>query len=433
MAKPQLTEKKGLLAESYGERPHTVTLREEKAPGTNVILDYTTASGARPKPTLGFRVRARVGTRWVWDKAALDRARQAAKDRSAELQLDRMREEVLEADTMTFRAGLDLYLDPERGGLPRDAKTRAEYRRRLERWASYFGEYRAWNAIRRSEVTAWARNRQAEGKVPDALNALSTLRTLHRWLDRQAGIEGLTDLLRGFNWKALKDTHHVRRPRYSEAEVRAILKVSHDVDPRFALFLSLMDDSGARSKALRVLWRSAIDVQLDQPPTAEEAPHGWIMLPALKGQKAPLALLTAFQRREIEVALSGYLRELEERWMAERVDYPLFPGARIGDKRDKVVGLSQPGALRPANPKKFLLWLYAAEKKAKVERVPGRSYHGIRRTVSDHLYAAVGLDAMTTGLGWSTRATPEQIYIDQRRMKDRKEVREAMERKRDDS
>lgn len=428
--KPQLTAA-GLLAESFGRRPYVVTLREEKAPGTNVLLDFTLEGGVRRKPSLGYPVRAQQGRKWEWDDAALERAREAAEDKSAELRLARMRVEVLEAHALTFQAALDLYLDPERGGLPRDKKTRLEYTRRLRRWGAYFGASRPWNAIRPSEVQAWARKRQEQGKVPDALASLDVLRTLHRWLTRSAAIQGLQDPLAGLNRKALKDSHTPARRRYSPEELAELVRVRHDVDPRFALYLALMDDSGARSKALRILWRSALDARLDSPPSPEEAPHGWLVLPALKGQRAPLALLTAFQRREIDLALDGYLAELEARWRSDGADYPLFPGARLGDKRVQVVGVGQPGALRPASPKRFLRWLYEAEGKAGVRHIPGRSYHGIRRAVSDLLYDRVGLDALTTGMGWSTRSTPEQIYVDQRRMKDRVRVREELERRRE--
>ena len=161
-------------------------------------------------------------------------------------------------------------------------------------------------------------------------------------------------------------------------------------------------------------------------------PTGWVLFPALKGQRAPLHLLTAFERRELELAFAGYLRDLEAQWEEDRIDYPLFTGARLADKNEKVVGLDQRRALSCADAKVFLDWLRDAERRAGVEHVKGRSYHGIRRTVSDLLYEELGMDGLTTALGWANRSTPEQIYVDHRRMPDRVRAREAMERKRGD-
>lgn len=430
--KPQITEA-GLLAESFGRRPYTVTLREEKEPGVNVLLDYTVAGGARRKRTLGYPVRALKGKRWEWDEAALERAREAAEDRSAELRLARMREEVLTADSLTFAAAVALFTDPEKGGLPKDRRTGKGYVRLLKRWTALFGAETPWNRITPAQVLARTRERETAGQIPQALNEARVLRILTRWLRGPARIGGLLDPMEGFPWKKLNERHTPKRPRYTREQLAAIVKKRHEVDPRFALYLALMDDSGARSKAVRMLKRSAVDIELESPPSKEEAPYGWLLFPALKGQRAPLHLLTAFERRELEVALGGYLRVLEAEYQAGEIeDYPLFPGARLADKREKVVELSQGGALRPADATVVSDWLRAAEKLAEVEHVRGRGYHGIRRTVADLLYEELGLDGLTTALAWSTRATPEQIYVDHRRMPDRVRAREAMERKRRD-
>lgn len=427
--KPQLTQA-GLLAESFGRRPYVVTLREEREPGVNVSLDYTRA-GKRRKPTLGYPVRRLTRGRWQWDDAALERAREAAEDRSAELRLDRMRAEVFEPDTLTFGQAVARFTDPKSGALPPDRKTAAGYLRCLRRWTAAFGEDTPWNDITPAQVLGRVRERQKTGQIPQALNEARVLRILSRWLRGPARIPGLLDPMAAFPWKKLSESHTPKRPRYTRAQLAAIVKVRHDVDPRFALYLALMDDSGARSKAIRIAMRSALDVALDEPPSKEEAPYGWILFPALKGQRAPLHLLTAFERRELELAFAGYLRLLEAAYQAgEIADYPLFPGARLADKADQVVELGQRNALRPTHATSVSDWLRTAELLAGIEHVPGLGYHGVRRTVSDLLYEELGLDGLTTAMAWSTRTTPEQIYLDRRRMPDRVAAREAMERKR---
>ena len=416
--KPQVTAN-GLLAESFGSRPYTISLREEKDKGTNVLLDYT-VGGVRRKLSLGYPVRKQVGRRWKWD-SRLDRAREAAEDHSAKLRLERLGGGVPDSDSLTFGQAVEMFTDPDRGGLPPDPRTCSEYRRVLRLWTAHFGLDTPWNRIRRNDV---------EAKVPTAMKQLAILRGLYNWLTEKAQVDGLSNPVRGFNWKKLRDSHAVQRPRFTPEQIRAIVKVRHDVDPRFALFMALVDDSGARSKAVRTLWRSAVDVELETPPTEAEAPYGWILFPALKGQRAPLHLLTAFERRELDVAFSGYLNNMEAQWQGERIDYPLFPGARLANSRGRVVGIDQPGALRVADAKLLLRWFREAERLAGIEHVAGRGFHGIRRTVSDHLYEELGMDGLTTALGWSSRATPEQIYVDRRRMPDRVRAREAMEKKR---
>lgn len=426
--KPQLTES-GLLAESFGRRPYVVTLREEKEPGANVILDYT-LDGKRKKPTLRYPVRRSSGKRWVWDDAALERAREAAEDRSAELRLHRLRADVLEPQVLTFGQAVALYSDPKTGGVPTRPKTRQYYLKHLRTWTRVLGHDKPWNQIKPATVLAHVREMEHGGHVPGVMNEGRVLRALVHWLRGPASIEGLKDPMAGFPWKRLGDSHTPHRPRYSPEELAAIVKVRHDVDPRFALFLALVDDSGARSKAVRVLWRSMVDRQLEQPPTAEEAPHGWLIFPALKGQRPVLHLLTAFERRELQAAFDGYLAKLEAAWLEDHSDYPLFPGARLRDKRDCVIDPNQGRAYQPADATLFADFLRDAETLAGVPHVRGRGFHGARRAVADQLMGPLGLDGLTVAMGWSTRSTPEQIYIDRRRMPDRVKAREAMEDKR---
>jgi integrase len=426
--KPQLTDR-GLLAESFGRRPFVVTLREEKEPGSNVILDYT-LDGKRKKPTIGYAVRTASGKRWIWNDAALERAREAAEDRSAELRLHRLRADVLDTATLTFGQAVALYTNQKTGGVPTRPQTRQYYLKHLRTWTRLFGHDTPWNQIKPAAVLAHVREMEHGGHVPGVMNEARVLRACVRWLRGPAGIEALKDPMVGFPWKRLRDAHTPHRPRYTPEQLAAIVKVRHDVDPRFALFLALVDDSGARSKAVRMLWRSMVDMQLDQPPTAHEAPNGWLVFPALKGQRAVLHLLTAFERRELGAAFDGYLSKLEAAWLEERSDYPLFPGARLRDKKDGVIDPNQGRAYQAADPTLFADFLKDAEALAGVAHVRGRGFHGARRAVSDHLMGALGLDGLTTAMGWSSRTTPEQIYVDRRRMPDRVAAREAMEEKR---
>lgn len=433
-ARPQTT-RSGLLSEAYGDRPHTVRLREEKEPGSNVILDYTT--DRRRKETLGFPVRRRDGKRWTWDRHALERARDMARDRSAELRLDRARTEA-QPQTLTVAEAFGLFNDLDRGGLPASASLRRAHLRAAPIWEEWLGASTPWNRIRRADVEAAMRHfaekpSEATGRmmIPTGLRYVEILRACHRWLEEKAGFDGLKDPTKGFPFSQWRKKHRPRRPRFSDEEAMAMIGVRHDVDPRFALFLGLIDDSGARSKAVRKLWRSMVDPDLDQPPTEDQAPYGWVVFPALKGQDPVLHFLTAFERREIEVALGGYLSELEDAWERDGTDYPLFPAVRresLTEGRPVQPGQSRAyTAVTSTGPR---LWLKEAEEAAGVRHVDGRGYHGFRRRAADYLLESTDLKALTVAGGWSSQRTPEQIYVEKRRHPDRARARKAMEKKR---
>lgn len=439
--KPRLT-RSGLLAESYGRRPYTVTLREEKEPGANVVLDYTDAAGRRLKPSLGYAVRMKAGrSRWSWDWEALERARGAAEDRSAELRLGQLRKET-EPLRLTVGQAFALYHDEDRGGLP--PSMTAIYRHRFARreWERWLGKDTPWNSVQPADVKALLQRFKDRGMAPSARELLKNLRACYNWLRKMRGMRHLSDPTEPIEMKWVMAGHVPRRPRYTPDQAAAIVRVRDEVDPRFALMVALMDDSGARREALRLTMRSDIDAPLDLPPGELDAPYGWILLPALKGQDRPLVFLTAFQRRELTRALTGYLGELERIYQEEGTDFPLFPAARVRGTATGVIhpapvkdeeGRWRPGqhrAYQPISRARSREWLIEAEKRAGVEHVDGRGWHGLRRAVSDYLEEATDLATLTTAMGWSSQSVPEQIYLEKKRMSKRSRAREAMEKKR---
>lgn len=439
-SKPRLTGK-GLLSESYGRRPNSVSLREEKEPGSNVLLDYT-VKGERKKPSLGYPVRTVQGKRSAWDWDALQRAREAAEDRAAELRLGQLRKDASE-DRVTVGSGFALYHDPDRGGVRGAKSTVFRHRFARREWEKWLGEETPWNAVQPADVEGLVRKYQARGMAPTAKELVKNLRACFNWLRKKRGLRHLNDPTESIDIADIMAGHDPHRPRYSPDEARRIVAVRDDVDPRFALMVALMDDSGARREALRRIWRSDFMAPLDYDPSAD-APHGWLLLPALKGQDRTLIFLTAFQRREIDRALTGYLSELERLYHAEGRDYPLFPGTRLKGNAETVVqpdggthaGRWRPGqtkAYQPVSQARTREWLLDAEKRAKVEHVHGRGWHGIRRAVSDYLEEATDLATLTTAMGWSSQAVPEKIYLEKRKTEKRSRAREAMEKKRKDT
>jgi integrase len=444
--KPTLTPK-GLLAESFGRRPHTVRLREEYEGGP-VLLDF---GKPRRWETLGYPVRCRdARNRWVWDHAALKRARNAAEDRAAEFRLGQLREKAA-PNIVTLSVAYDLYFDPERGGIPDSRTAKYEHLRNRKDWEGWLGKDIAWNSISPADVEGLLRKYIRQGMRPTARERLKTLRTVYHWLRKKRKLRTLDDPTEGIELADVMAGHKPRRPKYTPEEAWKIVSVRDQVDARFALFIALIDDSGHRREAIRRTMRSGLDAQMDHPPTAEEAPCGWLALPALKGQRPPLLMLTSFQRREIDRALTTYLRELERIYQETGKDYPLFPasrlkGAALGIIRpsrylEQVEGRTSWGktsisraphtkAYQPISAARTREWLIEAEKVAGLAHVDGRGFHGFRRAVSDYLHGQVGLGALTVALGWSSERTPEQIYLEKEKHGMRGQARAAMERKR---
>lgn len=425
-ARPQLT-RSGLLSEPYGDRPYTVRLREEKRHGTPVLLDYTDLDGSRRKDHLGFAVRRRDGRRWAWNEHALERAREAARRRSAELLLGRKRKEI-QPQTITVGDAFDRYLDPDRGALGESRSYRAAQKRAARVWKQFLEEDTPWNRVTRADVDALAKRYKRQGMVPTGALYVRQLRACFEFLDGKLMIEGLRNPTKGFKIPDYEKGHTPRRPRYTPEEVERIVNGRHAVDPRWPLFVMLLAGSGTRRVQVLRTRRSAVDVPLEPSPwpTGEEPELGWVVFPPVKGQRPHLWELTPLQRAELERAFAGYLKRLEARWEEDGVDYPLFPGVRLLDKADAIVSPRQPGSDRPASEKLTELWLAQAERAADVESRPGRAFHAFRREASDYLIEQTDLGTLTVGLGWHSEATPEQIYVDRGRWQARRRASQAM-------
>jgi hypothetical protein len=419
-----MAKKRAAWSEGVGERPNTVRVREERAPGDAVYLRWTNPDGTAGYQSLGYGVRDARGR---FDPDVRRRALEAGRDKSAELRIARLREQTVAPARLTVGQAWDRYTDAERGGLPESYSARRMYRAAAVAWTNYIGAARPWNSITPAEVEALAFKLKAEGTPAKAESFVRVLRACHYWLKRKAGFRGLENPTETFDWRRLRAGTKPRRPRYSEAEIRALLAVRDQVDPRFALFLALVVHSGARGTAVRTAWRSAVDQPLEVAPAPEQAPAGWIVMPALKGQAPVPVFLTRFARRELDKAFAGSLRELEDRYQERGVDYPLFPASRKLSFGQPVAPALDPWSYRTIGPSTPKQWLADAERAAGVEHVEHRAWHGLRRAWSDRIYAAAGLDVVTSAGGWADRTIPERVYLDTLKHRDRDAARRALE------
>lgn len=340
---------------------------------------------------------------------------------------------------LTVREAFHRFHHPGRGGLPDSKTARRNHVLAREEWEKAFGPDTLWNNIAPADVDAVATRLKRAGKIPTAEKRVRNLRTVHNWLTNRAGIDGLKDPTRGFDFQKLKEGYEPARPPYEDEELRKIFLVSHLVDRRFRLALALADDSGARGAEIFGAMRSGLDARLDTPIPTGALPWGWLVPPAMKGQRARVVGLTFFQRLEIARAIwkrwdpevrafvPGVLSELERVYQETGKDYPLIAGG--WQRKDEVISAT-PQAYEGVSETTRNTWLRKGEKKAGVAHVKRRGWHGIRRSWSDSIHEELGLDVLTAAGGWSNEQTPGQIYVTRRKIAHIDQARQARERQR---
>lgn len=173
------------------------------------------------------------------------------------------------------------------------------------------------------------------------------------------------------------------QPRHEEHEVRALFAHLHEADPRLALALVL----GAELRGGQVIrtMRSNVDLSEDAG-----IGYGKVQIPFTSERKrAPLVSLNKTERTALDAAMEkGYLSELEGAYKVGLVkDYALFPGGKL---RNGVVPVER-GA-KPMHATSLADFLHDVEKKAGVETIKGRGWHGLRRAFTD-LYPTATTDA----------------------------------------
>jgi hypothetical protein len=416
--------KRKAWSHTYGQRPDTVTARE-KYVGGNLYL----RSRADADVPLGFKVRGPDGE---LDPTAEREARRVAEDRNLELRLERQRG-VAEPQRLTVGEALALFRDPVRGAMPRSRSGKKMYTRLLGRWEAFLKPATPWQQVYPKDVRALLRVlREGEGHPTEAEHALKILGRVYRWLDGSAGYEGIRNPTKGIPLKeALGEDYRPNKPRYTAAEARRLVETRHDprLDPRWALFLALMDDSGKRGVSIRHLWRSDLNKPLQDPVPEGAAPYGWIWFSGRKGQKGAPHPLTDFERREIDLALSTWLADLEDAHQrGEIADYLLIPGEYFPE-----AGRFQPhhaGVRAPISYQTTKDWLRKAEGVADVPYVKGRGLHGLRRAWVDVTRAALGIEGAQFAGDWSSRSTVEG-YAEEVKWDVRDAARQVHEKKRE--
>ena len=401
-----------------GMIPHRVMAFEDTARKGVVYLRWRVAGDWKRK-SLGFKLRSAKG---VIDKALEKRARQAADEMYSRLVSGGVqpKKPVVE---LTIADGWTLAKDPDTGKWPEDTMHRREMDRAFERAKSTWGARTAWNSIDRGEIRKLWRTefRRARALGHEGVRStevvIARVMAVANWLRDEQKIaptaclpwKAMKDEMRTDFAKATKGRHEVKRLRYTPEQYRAMLASADQVDPRWALLLSL----GAEYRLGQVKRVRRTDVDLaGNRVTVRGA-----------GKKRGMVIaLTKGQRAQLEAALGpgGYLYGLEQAYSRGKVaDYPLFPGRRLPVKDGGIVTRAEHAERDDLDNTQMRAWLKANEKRARVDGKPiahetGRGWYGLRRAAVDAAKAAkISREGLQAHGGWSDAQIPDTIYADQ--------------------
>lgn len=169
------------------------------------------------------------------------------------------------------------------------------------------------------------------------------------------------------------------RPRLSQERYEAMLKVASEVDWRFEVALVLANETGHRSKAIRRLRWSDIDLTEQTVRWREEEDKSGHEHVTPLTEEAVTALRRAQQRR-----------------------------AGIGEARVLPAPVDQS---EPVSRHLLRDWWYRAEEFAELEHIEGLGWHGLRRKFADELREVPLKDLARLG-GWQTEQTILKCYME---------------------
>lgn len=331
-------------------------------------------------PETGDRDRKRISTR--------HRDREKAK-RQADKLAGKFAEAEPDTDSgLTLRKLFDRYLEKR---TPQVSERQQKHHRRCaELFCRYYGWDREAGELNREDWDDFIQDRG--GGSIDA-RGHSVAEADQESVGARRVQEDLQALRAVFNWAVqadlldvnpvdsypLPDGDEPRRPRVSEERYRAMLEVASEVDWRFRVALVLANETGHRSKAIRRLRWSDVNLQDDEPTVRwrgdeDKSGHEHV---------TPLTPPAVQVLREAQAERAG----IGEAWVLPAPKDPSEPVSRH--------------LLRD--------WWYRSEELADLEHIDGLGWHGLRRKFADELREVPLKDLADLG-GWKTEQTILKCY-----------------------
>ena len=453
---------RGIWKYSYGPKPYTVFAFERPERSNQVYVRWTNMARRaqredgkhrREKQGLGIVVRdlstgrldltlvraAELQVQQFHARLIMGALAQTAVERAAE----RLPFQPT-ADTLTLLEGFRLALDPKRG------KYASIETRRFEDMGHYesrlFGlkpgtrplikPEITWRALQLRDIRAlwrtmadhYVRTEGREFGIRVAEQIVDALFSVASWLREESHIA--PDAARPPDaWrKRLRDewaqrTHEQlrrpHRPRHTVEEFRQIFAALDDIriDPRIRLAIELAAECRT-GQVLRCTRRILALTEVD-PLMYESLPAGslgHVIIPGSGKKHGETVVLTPEQRRCVDDALGGYLRNYEADWQAEKIDdFYLFPGSRMRmlDENGTRWTRRVRAGVKPMSRDGARLAFKQLEAIAKVDHTPRRGWYGLRRQAADMAETATNDDRVKDRLGgWQDSATRKSIYQD---------------------
>jgi integrase len=411
--------------ESVGFLPWKVTVYEEPSRKGVLYLRWR-QDGNWKKKSLKRPLRTARGKidldtkRWALTEAQVQYARLVAGVPA---------EEITPVAPLSIEQGLAAVIDSKTGKYPTDTMHRREVVRELERAIKQWGAQTPWETIKRKDLRKLWRHRINELRAEKQAGLRGAEITIQRvlavaaWLrdeelipagacvaSRKWKEELRTDWIELSGERALPD---VQRPRHSLEEMRKIMAVAGQVDPRLELALSL----GAELRLGQVIRCRRSDLNLE---------HKTFTVRGKGHKRGETVMLTDGQMRVVQHHLTaGYLRDLER----AAADYPLFPAGQLRGGRsmkDPRATLRYQLSAKPIDRSVLDGWFHDAEAKADVPTVKGRAAYGLRRQSVDAAKAAnISREGLQRLGGWVDTQVPDAIYAEQEAGYAREEARDV--------
>lgn len=317
---------------------------------------------------------------------------------------------------LTIGQSVAIVVDKDKGLYPKKSNYRADVLRALQHAVLIWGASTPWASIKRAEIRQLWRRRlemlKAKGKVGarGAETTVGRVLTVAAWLRDEELIPG-DACMAPRRWKQTlreeagnPDPH---RPRYTLDEMRKILAVADQVDPRFGLMVAI----GAELRLGQVLRVRRHDLDL---------PGKTVKIRGAGKKRGTTVEFTPGQYASVVYALEkGYLRALE----TQVADYPLFPSRRLWKAPDGIWVARTDRELQPVGRRCVGGWWNEAERLAEIPHVRGRACYGVRRVAVDgFMDLGISEEGLQSAGGWDNSQMPKEVYAEKGRVKHRKEA-----------
>lgn len=429
-AKPaaRRTKKEG-LPQSVGTWPHRVWVGPRAAKGGVLYLRWS-----RGKHSAWKSLRVSLAGKSATEARAIEKAAyQAALDQYERL-TGRRAPDAQATATAPLRIGdaWALLTDAKHGRYPTDSLYRREFKAALATAARILGEDFPWTAFSRLRLREVTRRHldavmKRGGVGFRASQVLGTrLCTIARVLQEEGHLPETYAVPGGKAWIGELKTYSEakrgdavpapHRPRYTLAELRALIAIAPQVDPRFGLMMAL----GAELRAGQVARakRSHVDLVRGQFTVTGRGKKGGTVVDLTGGQ-----IVALYAALEVTPEKTGYLAACESLYTKFGTDYVLFPSA-LGAGR-----MAQTGHTAIVDKAQVGKWVRAAETLAGIPHVAGRSWYGGRRaSVDASLDEGISGEGLEASGGWTNPRTPNEIYRERGRQSARTEARDVRAR-----